>query len=496
MLVLQALPGSHSNCMKRRIYYILSCSVFLAIFSGMAEARSEEPAIGSLRLEQLDFLPLPNTRGLSEAIDEGNRKWIRGTISPHLVGSSSVFRIPSARIHDYELYMRQDGELTRIAPDTDSQSKSIRSRFVQHTVTPDDTVFYLRVYDHAPQLLEIELLEKGAFTVAESSHMLRIGIYYGLALMSLIFNLVFYLIFRDKRFISYCFLLTSIFVSFFYEDGMVHYLSYGQLNMDYLMVLNSAVSAIVSTPFTFYFLDLPHVFRRLRKWFLTMSGLLLLSVLVYVLTDSPVASGIVYLLCFLFAINNLYFAAMRFRKDVYARFLLISFSLVVATGLLYVLYTRVDISLFKAFNIHTFRLVSALEIICISFAIVFRVRALQNENDRYRAELDNYLKALEVEAASGAYRREDAGKDLPVKPSKQDITVSLREQYELTEREIEVLLCIWEGLTNKEIAERLFISVSTAKYHIGNLYVKLDVKNRNQVQVLKDALPGYLPGSY
>lgn len=48
----------------------------------------------------------------------------------------------------------------------------------------------------------------------------------------------------------------------------------------------------------------------------------------------------------------------------------------------------------------------------------------------------------------------------------------------LSSREIEVLKAIIEGLSNKEIGEKLFISVSTVKTHIINIYSKLGVKNR------------------
>jgi LuxR family maltose regulon positive regulatory protein len=50
----------------------------------------------------------------------------------------------------------------------------------------------------------------------------------------------------------------------------------------------------------------------------------------------------------------------------------------------------------------------------------------------------------------------------------------------LSEREEEVLELIAEGLTNPEIAERLYISVHTVKSHASNLYGKLAVSNRTQ----------------
>ena len=53
----------------------------------------------------------------------------------------------------------------------------------------------------------------------------------------------------------------------------------------------------------------------------------------------------------------------------------------------------------------------------------------------------------------------------------------------LTEREREVLLCLVEGLSNKEIAERLFISDKTVKIHVSKIFKKFDKKSRSQVVI-------------
>lgn len=51
---------------------------------------------------------------------------------------------------------------------------------------------------------------------------------------------------------------------------------------------------------------------------------------------------------------------------------------------------------------------------------------------------------------------------------------------DLTRREREVLQFLTQGLSNAEIAERLFLSLSTVKTHVSTLFVKMEVKNRAQ----------------
>lgn len=48
----------------------------------------------------------------------------------------------------------------------------------------------------------------------------------------------------------------------------------------------------------------------------------------------------------------------------------------------------------------------------------------------------------------------------------------------LSKREVEVAKLICNGLTNKQIAEKLFISEKTVKSHVSNILVKLDLKDR------------------
>ena len=57
---------------------------------------------------------------------------------------------------------------------------------------------------------------------------------------------------------------------------------------------------------------------------------------------------------------------------------------------------------------------------------------------------------------------------------------SAAEEAGLTKRELTILEALQTGLSNKQIAEKLFLAEETVKFHLTKIYRKLDVKNRTE----------------
>jgi two-component system response regulator DevR len=92
-----------------------------------------------------------------------------------------------------------------------------------------------------------------------------------------------------------------------------------------------------------------------------------------------------------------------------------------------------------------------------------------------RAEPDDLLAAIRQSFDHSIYfARNEAAP-----PS--DITVSRGEKLsELTKREIEILRLVAEGHSNSQLARMLWVTEQTVKFHLSNIYRKLDVANRTE----------------
>lgn len=103
------------------------------------------------------------------------------------------------------------------------------------------------------------------------------------------------------------------------------------------------------------------------------------------------------------------------------------------------------------------------------------------------------LKNVSAAELARAVRAAKAGK-LTICPEGTEMLaqsmIRTSSENDLSDREREVLSLLVKGLNNNEIAEKLFISLGTVKFHVRNIFMKLGVNSR--VEVVKLALEQHL----
>ena len=111
-----------------------------------------------------------------------------------------------------------------------------------------------------------------------------------------------------------------------------------------------------------------------------------------------------------------------------------------------------------------------------------RVRWLREALDIYEAagatlQADRVRNALR-EAGGAVPRRRKAKEQVPDELAQAGVTA----------RETDVLRLLAEGLSNADIAQRLYVSVRTVEFHVSSLLSKLGVRNRGQLTAISTAI--------
>lgn len=94
-------------------------------------------------------------------------------------------------------------------------------------------------------------------------------------------------------------------------------------------------------------------------------------------------------------------------------------------------------------------------------------------------DFDRIMNAIkEIHQGGSPISPSIARKLLRLVKNQPELSTSKQDEFDLTEREIEILRWVTDGKSNKEIADLLFVSPLTIKTHIKNIYEKLHVHSR------------------
>lgn len=128
-------------------------------------------------------------------------------------------------------------------------------------------------------------------------------------------------------------------------------------------------------------------------------------------------------------------------------------------------------------------------LIVILKLIEFRFVVVENAFEIYAVLIALLFAALGIWLGLRLTRKEIVVKEVLVPQPAAPFAVNEAQlkQLGITKRELEILELIAQGMSNREIAEKLFVSENTVKTHSSRLFDKLSARRRTQaVQIAKE----------
>jgi DNA-binding CsgD family transcriptional regulator len=289
------------------------------------------------------------------------------------------------------------------------------------------------------------------------------GVYYTFALIVLLINLFFYIQTKERFFFNYLLLALSIILILFELDGFV-FLFFGEAfwieHIDIVLHTFLLISLILFTTESLQLrVNLPG-FKRVGRVVILLN---IFPFLIYLFTDvlfwyslGEVFNAIGLLCCW-------FVCLLLSRKLIFARFAFVGYSVLYIINVIYVLpseFGMVDLG----FGSGGFKIGSAIEMLVFLYAISYRYKKQVEEKLDFKEK--NILQEEQLNQ---------------ILLSKKGQEIAVFKKYNLTIREAEIVALVLEGNSNKIIAKKLFISESTVKFHVTNVFTKTNVKKRTEL---------------
>ncbi|MCL7753649.1 7TM diverse intracellular signaling domain-containing protein [Polaribacter sp. Z022] len=315
------------------------------------------------------------------------------------------------------------------------------------------------------------------FIVNTDPRSLLLGIFIGLMLVMAIYNFLLYFSLRDKAYLYYVgTVIFGLLTSLAINKISGQYFWPNQPNLDKTIYITFAgISMFFSSRFAAIFLELKEHHKLLNKFMWVIACLsLLLTLLSFILTLKQITPFGRWLVLLSFP-SYIIVAIIAYRKGlVVAKFYLLAW-IPYVLGLLIRTMHGANWIPTNQLVLSSIEIGGALEIMLLSFALAYRIKKIQKENTLISVQLQEYISRVLI------LEEKIQSKNSPEENVLEKKIEIIAQEHKLTERETDVFLYLAKGLNNQKIADELFVSINTVKFHTRNIYEKLDIKKRNEI---------------
>ena len=332
-------------------------------------------------------------------------------------------------------------------------------------------------YSYINSLVQENTEIKDSLSANTDFRSLLLGIFFGFMIVMAIYNLMLYFSLKDKAYLLYVGATTfNILTALAINNISGQYFWPNQHDLDGIIYITFAgISMFFSSRFASVFLQLKKRHKLLDQFMWVIAYLsLLLTILSLFLTIEQITPFGRWLVLLSFP-SYIIVAIIAYRNGYkLAKFYIIAWipyvlGLVIRTmhGAGWIPSNQLVLA--------SIEIGGALETVLLSLALAYRIKRIQEENTQIRNQLKNYISQV-ISLEEKIKTSNSTDENIPDKRIEK-----IAKDHNLTDREADVLLQITYGLTNLQIANKLFISINTVKYHTRNIYEKLDIKKRTEI---------------
>ncbi|WP_144896735.1 LuxR C-terminal-related transcriptional regulator [Lutibacter sp. Hel_I_33_5] len=338
-------------------------------------------------------------------------------------------------------------------------------RFLTFIIEQSPTFIKLNIIKEA--YIPITIQEYSDYKYSSKKDNLFTGFYYGFAFVVVLINLFYFINFRDRTFLYYALFLFGVSASLFISDGILSFFSLSEKTIDIITLVVHITTSILGALFATSYLQTDNYYPKLQYVILSYIVIQVLLFILYLVTNSFNYFALIEV--FSFTLLGIYWVTslFLFNKNIFTKVFAVAYVFIFLLGVDYYVLKLFGFQLLQISRDYI-KMAGFFEMILLSFAVIYRMRILHEENIQMRNDITKY--ATQISSLSEELEKNKQGK------------TNYFTEYDLSEREQEIFTLLAQGKSNKEIAETLFISVNTVKYHIKKIYSKLNIKNREEAK--------------
>jgi serine phosphatase RsbU (regulator of sigma subunit) len=245
--------------------------------------------------------------------------------------------------------------------------------------TNEEIICYLRIRSDYPVLLPISILTKEKTHQEGKDSHIGHGIYFGILLVMMLYNLVIFLIIRDTNYIYYALTILFTFLTFAGVSGYLFkyiYPNFAEANV-YFTRAAMVLTVITASIFTIKFLQLKDNFIWLYRLFIVIITLAFISYPINYTVWEGAINTVAKLLTVSLLGSGIY---CWVKGNKFARFFVLAWGAYIIGGLMITLRNSGTLPI-NFFTNHGANIGSALEVVLISIALADRYRIIRQEKD-------------------------------------------------------------------------------------------------------------------